>query len=303
MVVTVVILAVLLVAALIGLAVSRRRLGASRAAVAAAQTAATGHAEQAAVAAAARTAAESARDEADLARTEAERRAAAAEKEAARATEQAVAADGHAATATAERERAQAETEAAARARVDAEERLAMFEQRAREAEAAQRAAGDDIERAERTAPAADGRLDAQVLWALEKARTERTWRYSVAVDPTASPFTDAGVALSDAIQVELDAAREEVGAEVDLDASLPDGLSAAGAVLTLRVVQELVADLVRRAETTTLRLRPDGDDLVVTVEAVDEDGQPVVPLALPIPATNALVPLTDGVRVRAVTG
>ena len=241
-----------------------------------------------------RLAAEAARAEADEASADAERRAAVADREAAAAAELSRLAE-------AAEQQARLEAEVAAQARDDAEQRLAAFEQRALDAEVAHEAAFGDAERAERTAPASSGDLDPQVLWALEKARTERTWRHSVAVDPTASPFREAGVALADAIQVELDAAREEVGAEVELDAELPDDLSAAGAVLTLRVVQELVADLVRRAETTTLRLRPDGDDIVITVDAVDEDEQPVTPRPLPIPPSAAIETLPDGIRVRNV--
>ena len=60
-------------------------------------------------------------------------------------------------------------------------------------------------------------------------------------------------------------------------------------------------ADLVRRAETTTLRLRPDGDDIVITVVAVDEDEQPVTPRPLPIPPSPAIETLPDGIRVRHV--
>lgn len=300
--VTVIVLAVLLAAALAGLLLDRRRLAAARARAGTAEAEAEAKASEVAAAAtaraeaeAARLAAEQARIEADEARTDAERRAAIADREAAAAAELSAMADA------AQRE-ARLEADAAAAAQAEAEERLASFEQRALAAEAAHQAALADVERAERTAPTSSGDLDAQVLWALEKARTERTWRHSVAVDPTASPFTEAGVALVDAIQVELDAAREDVGAEIDLDAELPDDLTAAGAVLTLRVVQELVADLVRRAEATTLRLRPDGNDIVVTVQAVDDEDQPISPRPLPIPPNDAVEVLPDGVRIRGVT-
>ena len=59
----------------------------------------------------------------------------------------------------------------------------------------------------------------------------------------------------------------------MDLDADLPGHVDAAGAVLTLRAAQELLAEVVRRSESTVLRVRADGADLVVEVESIDEDG------------------------------
>ena len=86
------------------------------------------------------------------------------------------------------------------------------------------------------------------------------------------------------ALQVELDAAREDVGAIVELDAELPAAVTPAGSVLVLRAAQELLARAMKTAEETTLRVRVDGDDVVVTVVAADEDGEPVPvePLAIP---------------------
>lgn len=141
--------------------------------------------------------------------------------------------------------------------------------------------------------------LDADVVWILERARSERTWRFSVATGPTSeSVFEGAGDPLLAALQVELDAAREDVGAIVELDAELPGGLSSAASVLTLRAAQELLADVVRRSEETVLRLRADADDLVIDVESVDENGQPVRPRPLPIPPSPAVTMTETGVRI-----
>ena len=141
--------------------------------------------------------------------------------------------------------------------------------------------------------------LDADVVWILERARSERTWRFSVATGPTSeSVFDGAGDPLLAALQVELDAAREDVGAIVELDAELPGGLSSAASVLTLRAAQELLADVVRRSEETVLRLRADADDLVIDVESVDENGQPVRPRPLPIPPSPAVTVTDTGVRI-----
>lgn len=236
---------------------------------------------------------------AEAARADAQQQAAATATERDEAAARAAAAEKEAARADAERDEARHEADAAAQARADAEDRLAGFEQRLADAEAAQATAAESAARARASAPDITGEIDAQVLWALEKSRTERTWRHSVAVDPTASPFTDAGPALTEAIQVELDAAREEVGAEVDLDAELDGDVTAAGAVLTLRVVQELVADVVRRAESTVIRLRADGRDLVVTIDATDEDGRAIPPAVLPAPPSPLIEAAAGTIRIR----
>jgi len=298
--VAVAILAVLLVGAVVALLVARRRLGAARSTARTAEARVAEQADALAATTAARDEATAARIAADEARTAAEDERDAADARAGTAEGRAAEEAERAARAYAEREQAHIEAEAAATARVEAEGRLAAFERRAAATESGQAAAAEAVERATATAPPVTGELDAQVLWALEKSRTERTWRHSVAVDPSGSPFSDAGAALTEALQVELDAAREDVGADIDLDAEVPEGLTAAGAVLTLRVVQELVADIVRRAETTTLRLRPDGEgDLLITVDASDEDGQPVAPATLPIPPSGAVESIPGGARIR----
>ena len=94
---------------------------------------------------------------------------------------------------------------------------------------------------------------------------------------------------LRDALQVELDATREDVGAIVDLDTDVPPTVTAAGSVLVLRAAQELLARAVKVAEQTTLHVLADGADVVVTVEAADEDGAPVIlePLAVPARTTR----------------
>ena len=64
----------------------------------------------------------------------------------------------------------------------------------------------------------------------------------------------------------------------------MPADVTPAGSVLVLRAAQELLARAVKAAEETTLRVRVDGADVVVTVVATDEDGAPVAlePLAVP---------------------
>jgi hypothetical protein len=202
-------------------------------------------------------------------------RATQAEAERDAATVRATAAEAARQTATASADEARSEATAAEQARRDAETRAA--------------------EAAERNG------VDPHVLWALEQARSERTWRQSVAIGE--GSFLD-GVddPLLAALQVELDAAREDVGAIVELDAELPTAVTPAGSVLVLRAAQELLARSMKTAEETTLRVRVDGDDIVVTVVATDEAGEPVPVEPLAIPGSADMAPDDGGVRIlRAV--
>ena len=264
MVVLLIVLGVLLVAAIAFAAVNRSRLESQRALTAAAegQVIAT---------------------EANLARTAAElvhitdERAAADQLAADRAEQVRLAEERAAATA--------AEALAESEARRTADERAMAAEVAA----AAYREA----------AAAATAGVDPNVLWILEQARSERTWRFSVASGPDSpSVFAESSDPLLAALQVELDAAREDVGTVVELDAELPDGLTLAASVLTLRAAQELVADIVRRSEETTLRIRADGTDLVVDVDSIDENGDRVLPTPLPIPPSPAIDVTPTGLRI-----
>lgn len=260
MVVLVIVLAVLAVVAIVLALVTGSRLTAQRTAAAAA----TASAEQTA---AERDAEQARASAAEAARDEAASRADTAAAQAAEADDKA----------------AGAETKAAA-----AETRAADAEARA--VEAAARAA---------EAAARNG-LDPEVLWTLERARSERTWRQSVALGAgTASVFDGAEHPLREALQVELDAAREDVGAIVDLETDIPPNVTAAGSVLVLRAAQELLARAVKTAEQTTLRVLADGADVVVTVEPTDEDGTPIAIEALAVPPSADLEATEGGVRIR----
>jgi hypothetical protein len=170
----------------------------------------------------------------------------------------------------------------------------------AREAALAAREAADR-EAAERREAGAlvDRGIDADVLWQLERERSERTWRHSVAVGPTTSSVFD-GVddVLREALQVELDAAREEVGCVVDLHAELPPNVTVAASLLTLRSAQELLARAVKAADKTTLHVRTDGEDLIVTVHAVDTDDAPIAVEPLAFPPSPDIEPTEGGVRI-----
>lgn len=193
-------------------------------------------------------------------------------------------------------EQARTETE---QARTETEEALAAAEQ-ARTETAAAAAERDDAQARADQAEAARTGLDANLLWHLEQARSERTWRHSVAVGPDAtSVFDGADNPLREALQVDLDAAREEVGAIVELDFEVPAEVTTAGSVLAVRAAQELLARAVKTAEESTVRVRADGEDLIVTIECLDEDGQPVELTPLPIPESFDLEAADGGVRIK----
>lgn len=268
MVVVIAVAVVLGVAALAALAVAlvnRRRLGAQRLLTSAAEARADLHAAAATS------------KQAELESATAERLA--AEARAAQQAEQALAAEERASATTKEAEAALDTARAAEQRAIAAETAMAS----ARDAAASQNAG-----------------IDPDVLWILEQSRSERTWRFSVAAGPdSVSVFAETTNPLLAALQVELDAAREDVGAVVELDAEIPEGLTVAATVLTLRAAQELLADVVRRSEETTLHVRADGNDLVLDVTSVDENGQPVLPTGLPIPPSPAVDVTLTGVRIR----
>jgi len=260
MVVLVIVLAVLAVVAIVLALVTRSRLDAQRAATAVAAAAAEQTAAERDAEQQRAAAAESARDEAASRASDAESNAAAADAKA-----------------------QEAGTKAG-----EAEARAAEAEARAAEAEAR---AGE---------AAARNGLDPDVLWTLERARSERTWRQSVALgSDRASIFESSDHPLREALQVELDAAREDVGAIVDLELDVPANVTAAGSVLVLRSAQELLARAVKTAEQTTLRVTADGPDVVVVVEAADEEGEPVPVDPLAVPPSADLETTDGGVRIK----
>lgn len=203
----------------------------------------------------------------------------------------------------AERQRAAAAETARdeAAARAEAAEATAA-ESEARSTEALTRAGEAEARAAE---AAARNGLDPDVVWTLERTRSERTWRQSVAIGATASSVFDGSEhPLREALQVELDAAREDVGAIVDLHLDVPSDITAAGAVLVLRAAQEMLARAFKSAEQTTLHVLADGADVLVTVESSDEHGTPVAVAALALPASADVEPTAGGVRVkRALPG
>ncbi|MBK5288764.1 MAG: hypothetical protein JJE46_09880 [Acidimicrobiia bacterium] len=106
-------------------------------------------------------------------------------------------------------------------------------------------------------------------LWALERHRQARvagTPLLGVAI----GPGVDLTSALSEAIRVELEVLREDVGTHGELgDVDLGEDLTPSAALTILRVVQELTAVFAKRADELEVTLGHDDDADLVTVAAL----------------------------------
>lgn len=144
-----------------------------------------------------------------------------------------------------------------------------------------------------------DGSADPAALWALERRRSERTWRHSVGVPGAPSPLAGSDL-LRAALQIEVDAAREDAGAVVELAADLPEALSAGASLAVLRSAQELLADAVTLGEEVTLRVGHEGGDVLIGVDGVDAEGSALTPSRLDLPPSR-LEAEPGVVRIRGV--
>lgn len=149
----------------------------------------------------------------------------------------------------------------------DAERRAAAAEHRADDAEAARA----EVLAAQASAAEQRAATDA-TLWRLELARSERTWRHSVAILPDGpSPFADTDDPLRLAVETEAAALHEDVGANLavqwDVDTDLDDP---ARLLLLLRTAQELLAVAAREDADVTLRAEPGDDGIVLSLTADD---------------------------------
>lgn len=134
-------------------------------------------------------------------------------------------------------------------------------------------------------------------LWALELARTQRTWRTSVSADPSAQTFDDGGDPLRAAVEIDVAAIREESGVEIALVWELDVVPPAAAALAVLRSAQELLAATTRMADDARLRVSRDGDDVVLDVTETDGSTGRFAELAGTIEG-RALVAADSGVRI-----
>jgi len=183
------------------------------------------------------------------------------------------------------RRTAEADAAAARRERDDALEREKRAKREA--ADVARRLAEERDARAEADAAreaaelAAAGRDDGDVaeLWALALAGARRTWEVSVAPSPgMPSPLDGADDPLRAAVEIEVDAAREEAGAAIELEWDGDEVASPAVALRTLSIVQELVARMAKASEQAVLRIASEPGGVTIEVEGTDADGRTVVP-------------------------
>lgn len=179
-------------------------------------------------------------------------------------------------TVTAERDDARAERDDAAAALAEATTTNEQL-QRSR-ADAEERAAT----LASALAAAHAGGHDPETLWALELARVQRRWREAVAPNPLDPPPDPGPDPLRYAVSVVAAALREEAGTAVALDWVL-DRLPPPGARVTvLRVAEELLAAGAKVLEQGTMAVGADGDDVLVVLAGLDEEGQRATP---PVPS------------------
>lgn len=120
---------------------------------------------------------------------------------------------------------------------------------------------------------------NAEMLWDLEVARSERAWRNSVAINPVddPSPFESTDDPVHTAVQIEASALREDVGALIEIDWRAKPIEAASRRLLVVRVAQEMLALAARAPGAAKLVVTHDGDDegeLKMEFEAADESAQ-----------------------------
>ena len=177
--------------------------------------------------------------------------------------------------------------------RADRAEREATAVARRLEEEADARAAAEAA-LADAQAAASGGEADAAALWALALAGVRRTWEVSVAPSPgLASPLDGSDDELRDAIAIEVDAAREEAGASIELTW---DGAAVVGPALAVRALalaREVVGRLAKATDGAVLSVivRPDSVELAVTGTDVDGAPAPVEELLADVAPEHQVAP------------
>lgn len=151
-------------------------------------------------------------------------------------------------------------------------------------------------ESGESTDPGAD------TLWALEVARSERSWRNSVAINPVddPSPFDDTDDPVRTAVEIEASALREDVGALIDVEWKIEPIEASARRILVVRVAQEMLASASRAPGAARLVASQNEDDgsLVLAFEPADEGGPVLNLIPPPISSEVLAVESENGLTV-----
>jgi hypothetical protein len=145
----------------------------------------------------------------------------------------------------------------------------AEADRRAAGAEDEARSAGQRAATAEASAVTLQDRLGAiaGVVWILERRRRARAWAVVVGQIGATPPDLggDPSAGLADALALELEIIREEVGTPGRLvGGDQPLGPEPGAAVVGLLVATELLQALARRADSLRVSLAADGDATVV---------------------------------------
>ena len=203
---------------------------------------------------------------------------------------------------------ARAEATEAVRRRTQVEADLSAQRSRAEAADAEVQRLEHDLGEAESRAARVQLQLDAaagtptelSALWALELARSERTWRYSVAPMPMGpSPFPGVDDPLRLAVEVEAAALREEVGAPLSVRWAAEPVRQPGHALLVLRLAQEVLAAAAREGQAAVLSVRDDGGGDVVLDLRAEDDGDPTLELPVPgVPAELVTAETGNGLRL-----
>jgi hypothetical protein len=203
---------------------------------------------------------------------------------------------------------ARAEASEAVRRRTVIEADVTTQRSRAEAAEAEVQRLEHDLGEAESRAARVQLQLDAaagtptelSALWALELARSERTWRYSVAPMPMGpSPFPGVDDPLRLAVEVEAAALREEVGAPLSVRWAAEPVRQPGHALLVLRLAQEVLAAAAREGQAAVLSVRDDRDGDVVLDLRAEDDGDPSPQLPVPgVPAELVTAETGNGLRL-----
>ncbi len=146
---------------------------------------------------------------------------------------------------------------------------------------------------------------NAEMLWELEVARSERSWRNSVSVNPVndPSPFESAEDPVRQAVEIEAAALREDVGAYITIDWQAQPIQSPARRLLVVRVAQEMLASASRAPGAARLVISQVGEgdgELKMEFEA---DGDDTVINLIPPQISNDLIDIRNegqSVTVRA---
>ena len=105
-------------------------------------------------------------------------------------------------------------------------------------------------------------------LWALERHRQARMAGTPI-LGLAVGPGIDITATLTEAIRVELEVLREDVGTHAELtEVELGGGIDARDALTVLRIVQELSAVLAKRADELAVSVTRDDDITLVTIIA-----------------------------------